>query len=65
MALRPMLGWSIVILLALFVGFNWTSARVEFFGISVQMPLAFVVLISAGLGAAATLAFRALKHRGR
>jgi uncharacterized integral membrane protein len=49
---------AIVVLLLLFATFvvmNRATAHVWFFGIKAEMPLAFVVLVAGGLGAAAGL----------
>jgi uncharacterized integral membrane protein len=57
MNVRQVLGWVLVALLVLFVAFNLDDARVWFFGIRLQMPIALVVIVSAALGAASTLLF--------
>lgn len=61
--MKQTLGWIAVAVTALFVVFNFERARVWFFGIRVEMPLAFVVIASAALGALATYAFTSLKGR--
>jgi len=55
MNVRQVLGWVIVALLVLFVVFNLDDARVWFFGIRLQMPIALVVIVSAVLGASSSL----------
>jgi uncharacterized integral membrane protein len=45
------------------VVFNLEVARVWFFGIRVEMPLALVVIFSSLLGALACYAFTTLKQR--
>lgn len=62
--MKSVLGWVIVAVTAVFVVFNLEKARVWFFGIRVEMPLAFVVIASSMLGALATYAFTSLKKRG-
>jgi len=61
--MRHVLGWLVVAVTALFVAFNLERADVWFFGIRAQMPLAFVVLASAALGALATYAFSSWKRK--
>ena len=61
---RRWVGWVLVVLLALFVGFNWRPARFQFFGYERTLPLAIVLLLAALLGAATTLAFLYFKGRG-
>lgn len=59
--MKQMLGWAVVAVTAIFVIFNLERGSVWFFGIRVQMPIALVVIASAGLGALATYAFTSLK----
>ena len=61
--MKQALGWIVVGVTAVFVVFNLERARVWFFGIRAEMPLAFVVIASAALGALATYAFTSLKGR--
>ena len=61
--MKQSLGWIVVGVTAVFVVFNLERARVWFFGIRAEMPLAFVVIASAALGALATYAFTSLKGR--
>jgi len=61
--MKQALGWVVVAVTAIFVVFNLDKARVWFFGIRAEMPLAFVVIASAGLGSLATYAFTSLRHR--
>ena len=61
--MKQILGWSVVAVTAIFVVFNLEKARVWFFGISAEMPVAFVVIFSSALGALATYAFTSLKIR--
>jgi uncharacterized integral membrane protein len=63
MSARQILAWIIVLLLLLFVVFNLDRASVWFFGIQVVMPIALVVLFSAGLGAGAAILFARLRKR--
>ena len=49
-------------LLLTFVVMNSDTARVWFFGIRAEMPLAFVSLVSAALGAAAGWLFAFVRH---
>ena len=61
--MKNLFGWIVVAVTAVFVVFNLERASVWFFGIRAQMPLAFVVIASAFLGAMATYAFTSLKGR--
>jgi uncharacterized integral membrane protein len=61
--MKPLLGWVVVAVTAIFVVFNLDRARVWFFGVRAEMPIAFVVIASAFLGALATYAFTSLKPR--
>jgi uncharacterized integral membrane protein len=63
MSARQVQAWIVALLLVLFVAFNRDHARVWFFGLWVQMPIALVVLFSAGLGAGAAVLFGRLKKR--
>ena len=60
---KQFLGWVVVLVTAIFVIKNTDTAHVWFFGISAQMPIAFVVLASALLGALGAYAFLSLKSR--
>jgi uncharacterized integral membrane protein len=60
--MKQILGWAVVAVTAAFVLFNLDTAHVWFFGVRAQLPLAFVVLLSAALGALATYAFTSLKR---
>ena len=60
---KQFLGWAVVAVTAVFVFFNLDRAQVWFFGINAQMPIAFVVIASALLGALATYAFTSFKSR--
>jgi uncharacterized integral membrane protein len=62
--MRPIVGWIVIALTALFVVFNLEKARVWFFGIRAEMPIAFVVIASAVLGAVASSAFSSLRKKG-
>ena len=61
--MNRMLGWVVVAVTAIFVALNLQPAQVWFFGIRAQMPVAFVVISSAFLGALGTYAFTSLKVR--
>jgi uncharacterized integral membrane protein len=62
--MKRTLGWIAVAVTAVFVLFNLERANVWFFGMRVEMPLAFVVIGSALLGALASNAFGGLtKHK--
>ena len=58
---KALLGWTIVAVTAVFVLFNLDRARVWFFGIRVEMPIALVVIVASALGGLATYAFTSLK----
>ena len=57
------MGWAVIALLVLFIVFNRAQSSVWFFGISVTMPIALVVIFSAALGAGATVLFSRLRKR--
>ena len=61
--MKQMLGWVVIGVTALFVVMNLQRGSVWFLGIRVEMPIAFVVLASAFLGALATYIFTTLKGR--
>jgi uncharacterized integral membrane protein len=61
--MKQALGWIFVALTAVFVAFNLDSARVWFFGVRAEMPIALVVIASSVLGALACYAFMSLKSR--
>jgi uncharacterized integral membrane protein len=59
--MKLVFGWVVIALVAVFVLGNLAAAKVWFFGIRAEMPIAFVVIASAILGAAATYTFTTLK----
>ncbi|HEX6885109.1 MAG TPA: hypothetical protein VF530_17175 [Planctomycetota bacterium] len=59
--MKRALGWIAIAVTAVFVLFNLERASVWFFGMRVEMPLAFVLIGAAALGALATYAFTGLK----
>jgi len=61
--MKRTVGWIVVAVTAIFVIFNLDTARVWFFGIRAEMPLAFVVIVAAALGSLATYAFTTLRPR--
>lgn len=61
--MKQLLGWVVVAVTAIFVAFNLERGSVWFFGIRAQMPIAFVVIASAFLGALGTYAFTSLKRK--
>ena len=61
--MKQILGWIVVAVTATFVAMNLGRASVWFFGIRAEMPIAFVVLASAFLGALGTYAFTSLKRK--
>jgi uncharacterized integral membrane protein len=65
--IRSILGWAMIATLVLFIFFNRRPVTVEFFVGTVTMPAAFLILLSAALGAGAVQAMRFLKlfQRGR
>ncbi|HTF88274.1 MAG TPA: hypothetical protein VK843_07670 [Planctomycetota bacterium] len=60
---RQVMGWVIVVLLVVFVALNRRQAEVWCFGITVQMPIALVVIFSAAMGAGAAILFAHLRKR--
>ena len=61
--MRTVLAWGVVALIAVFVALNLNRASVWFFGIRAEMPVAFVVIASAFLGALGSYAFSSLKPK--
>ena len=59
--MKLVIGWIVIALVACFVLFNLDATRVWFFGVKAEMPIAFVVIASALLGAAASYTFTTLK----
>lgn len=55
--MKQVLGWVVVAVTTLFIAFNLDRANVWLFGWRVEIPLAFVVFGSAGLGALGMYAF--------
>jgi len=62
---RAIVGWILLVLLLVFVGYNLEPARVRFVGMKLEMPVAFIVLVSAGIGAALAWAFGVLRGGGK
>jgi len=50
---RVFIGWALIGLLVLFIFFNLGEVTVRLFVMKVTMPIAFVIIFSAVLGAAA------------
>lgn len=61
--MKRALGWIAIAVTAVFVLFNLERAHVWFFGMRLEMPLAFVLLGSAALGALATYAFTGFRGK--
>lgn len=61
--MKQVLGWVVVVVTAVFVFMNLDRAQVWFFGVRAEMPIAFVVLASALLGALGAYAFTSFKAR--
>jgi uncharacterized integral membrane protein len=59
--IRLVVGCALLALLVLFIVLNLERSRVNFIFGTAQMPVAFVILLSAGLGAGAALTFRFLR----
>lgn len=59
--IRAVLGLALLAILILFVFLNLEQANVHFIIGRAQMPVAFVILVSAALGAGAVLALRFIK----
>jgi len=60
---KQFLGWAVVAVTVVFVLYNLKPAQIQFLGMTAEMPIAFVVLASALLGALATYTFTSLKSR--
>jgi len=58
---RLILGWTLVGIVALWFLLNLRSADVHILIGTVSMPIAFVILFSAALGAGAVFAFQFMK----
>jgi uncharacterized integral membrane protein len=63
--LRLVVGWVLLGVLLLFIVLNLKSVDVQFLIMEVKMPTAFVILLSAGLGAGAVYAFQYFKSAKR
>ncbi|MBL8863231.1 MAG: LapA family protein [Planctomycetes bacterium] len=63
MSLRHIVAALVAVLLALFVISNFEQAQVSFLGMRLEMPLAFVILGSALLGAVIALGWTILRGR--
>jgi len=61
--MKLVLGWVALAVTALFVLLNLEAVRIWFFGARIELPLAFVMLGAALLGAVATYAFTSLKRK--
>ena len=61
--MKLLLGWAAVSATAVFVGFNLDKAKVWFFGMRAEMPIGFVVIASAVLGAFASYGFLGLRRK--
>ena len=60
---RQIIGWVLIGLFVLFIGFNLKIAEINFLLFRIEMPIAFALLISAALGAAVTFAFRYIRRK--
>jgi uncharacterized integral membrane protein len=58
---RVYIGWGLVALLVIFIYLNQDSVKIRFFVGTLYMPVAFVIIFSASLGAGAVLAFRYIR----
>ena len=60
--IRPYLAWGLLALLVLFILMNLTMTPINlFFIVQMEMPTAFIILISAAMGAGAVYGFLFLK----
>ena len=59
--IRLIVAWSLVGLLLLWCFLNRTPVEVDFLIFPIRMPLAMVIILSAGLGAGAVFAFKYIK----
>jgi uncharacterized integral membrane protein len=60
--IRKFIGWGLLGLLLLFIFFNLQPAQIRLFIMRVEMPIAFVIILSAALGAGAVYALKFMKH---
>jgi uncharacterized integral membrane protein len=59
---RPWVGWILVTLLVLFIGYNLRKVEVDLLLMEVTMPIALLIFLSAALGAGAVFAFAAVRQ---
>jgi uncharacterized integral membrane protein len=59
--IRQIVGWTLIVLLVLWIALNFNSVDVHFLIGSFRMPVAFVILMSAAAGAGAVYAFQYLR----
>ncbi|MFN3486629.1 MAG: hypothetical protein ACK44W_14270 [Planctomycetota bacterium] len=50
--LRTVVGWGLLVLLAIFMVLNWSTVTVHILIGTVSMPIGVVILFSAAIGAA-------------
>ncbi len=60
---RQIIAWVLIGLFALFIGFNLKVAEIHFLLFKIEMPIAFVLLLSAAVGAGVTFAFRYIRRK--
>ena len=60
---RILIGWAIVVLIVLWVFLNLTNVDVHILIGVVRMPVAFVIILSAVMGAAAVYFLKFLRKR--
>ncbi len=62
--IRQVIGWGLLVLLVVWIAFNFKEVEINLliFG-TVSMPRAFVILFSAGMGAAAVYFLKFVRKR--
>ena len=61
--IRLIAGWALVALLLIFIIVNSRQAEIWFFFGTMNMPIAFVVIFSAGLGAGSVLLLKMIRKQ--
>jgi uncharacterized integral membrane protein len=59
--IQQIVGWTLIVLLVLWIALNFNAVDVHFLIGSFRMPVAFVILLSAGAGAGAVYAFQYIR----
>jgi len=60
---RVAIGWALIAYVALHIALNLNSAEIFFLFAWIKMPVAFIILVSAVMGAGALYAFQFLHDK--